>query len=85
MVLAAAVPDYGVHGQAEDVVTPEPRSSDGQELLKISRNEPHGEDEGSVLTVVCIMLDSPRKASFFAAVGLSGMGAGVIDTFLFIR
>lgn len=85
VVLAAASPECGVHGLAEEVVTSGPRNNDGQELLKTSKNEPHGEDKGSVLTVICIMLNTPYKASFFAAVGLSGMGAGVIDTFLFIR
>lgn len=44
-----------------------------------------GEEEGGVLSVVRMMLGNAQNATFFAAVGLSGMGAGVIDTFLFIR
>lgn len=43
------------------------------------------EGKGGVLEAVKILLGSTESASFFAAVGLSGMGAGVIDTFLFIR
>lgn len=43
------------------------------------------EEGGGVLLVVRLMLGNLHNASFFAAVGLSGMGAGVIDTFLFIR
>lgn len=31
------------------------------------------------------MLGNVDTATFFAAVGLSGMGMGVIDMFLFIR
>lgn len=38
-----------------------------------------------VCSAVRLMGGSAESASFFAAVGLSGMGAGVIDTFLFIR
>lgn len=43
------------------------------------------EDETGVLSTVWIMLGNFESASIFAAVGLSGMGFGVIDTFLFIR
>lgn len=42
-------------------------------------------EQGGVLMAVRIMMDTGESASFFTAVGLSGMGAGVIDTFLFIR
>lgn len=38
-----------------------------------------------MVSALKIMLGSRESASFFGAVGLSGMGAGVIDTFLFIR
>lgn len=41
--------------------------------------------QGGVLMAVRIMVSTDQSASFFTAVGLSGMGAGVIDTFLFIR
>ncbi|CAM9669265.1 unnamed protein product [Pylaiella littoralis] len=41
-------------------------------------------EEGGVLMAVRIMVSTDQSASFFTAVGLSGMGAGVIDTFLFI-
>ncbi|CAM9243107.1 unnamed protein product, partial [Laminaria digitata] len=85
VVVAAASSDGCGTGQVEDTVTSGLRSSDGQELPKPRKSEPYEEDKGSVLTVVCIMLGTPCKASFFAAVGFSGMGAGVIDTFLFIR
>lgn len=37
-----------------------------------------------VLTAWRIILGSTESATFFAAVGLSGMGMGLIDTFLFI-
>lgn len=47
---------------------------------------PHGDEkEGHMLPAVWAMLGTARTASFFMAVVLSGMGAGVIDTFLFIR
>lgn len=47
---------------------------------------PHGEEkEGNMLPAVWAMLGTARTASFFTAVVISGMGAGVIDTFLFIR
>ncbi|CAN0360065.1 unnamed protein product [Ectocarpus sp. 8 AP-2014] len=42
-------------------------------------------EQGGVLMAVRIMMYTGESASFFMAVGLSGMGAGVIDTFLFIR
>lgn len=84
VVLVAATSDCGVNGQADDMVTSGPGSSDGQELPTTGKSEPH-EEQGTVLAVVCVMFGTPYKASFFAAVGLSGMGAGVIDTFLFIR
>lgn len=41
--------------------------------------------DGGMMTAVRTMLGSIESASFFGAVCLSGMGAGVIDTFLFIR
>lgn len=44
-----------------------------------------GRGQGGVLMAVRIMVSTDQSASFFMAVGLSGMGAGVIDTFLFIR
>lgn len=40
-----------------------------------------GDTKSSVWAVICTL----PTASFFTAVVLSGMGAGVIDTFLFIR
>ena len=36
-------------------------------------------------SVFSLLLSSPQNFSFFIAVALSGMGCGVIDTFLFIR
>lgn len=42
-------------------------------------------EQGGVLMAVRIMMYTGESTSFFMAVGLSGMGAGVIDTFLFIR
>lgn len=38
-----------------------------------------------MLLAVWVILSTARTASFFMAVVLSGMGAGVINTFLFIR
>lgn len=43
------------------------------------------EDEETVWSAVWLMMGNLQSASFFAAVGLSGMGVGIIDTFLFIR
>lgn len=42
-------------------------------------------EKAGVLMAMKIMLGSDESASFFMAVVLSGMGSGVIDTFLFIR
>lgn len=42
-------------------------------------------DKAGVLMAIRIMLGTDESASFFMAVVLSGMGSGVIDTFLFIR
>ena len=36
-------------------------------------------------SVLSLLLSSSQNSSFFVAVMLSGMGTGVIDTFLFIR
>jgi len=36
-------------------------------------------------SVLSLLLSSSQNLSFFIAVALSGMGSGVIDTFLFIR
>lgn len=82
---ASAISDEVVKGQLQDVVISGLRSSVGQELPKTSRNGPHEEYTSSVLEVIRIMLGTPHKASFFAVVGLSGMGTGVIGTFLFTR
>lgn len=47
---------------------------------------PHNDvEEGDMLAAVWAMLGTAGAASFFMAVVLSGMGAGVINTFLFIR
>lgn len=42
-------------------------------------------EKAGVVMAIRIMLSSDESASFFMAVVLSGMGSGVIDTFLFIR
>lgn len=42
-------------------------------------------DKAGVVMAIRIMLGTDESASFFVAVVLSGMGSGVIDTFLFIR
>lgn len=42
-------------------------------------------EKAGVLMAIRIMLGTDESASFFVAVVLSGMGSGVIDTFLFIR
>ncbi len=41
--------------------------------------------KGGVVMAIRIMLGADESATFFMAVVLSGMGKGVIDTFLFIR
>lgn len=84
-VHAAASSDGGVDGQVEGLAISGPRSSLGQKRVETSASEPPEEEEESVMAVVRIMLGTPHTASLFAAVGLSGMGAGIIDTFLFIR
>lgn len=40
--------------------------------------------EPGVLSALWIMFSTTQNASFFASVTLSGMGKGVIDTFLFV-
>lgn len=42
-------------------------------------------EEGGVFSAVRIILGTTQSVTFFSAVVLSGMSAGVIDTFLFIR
>lgn len=81
VVPTTATADYGLSDAVEGVVTSRPRSTAGKKL----RIETHEEAKVGVLTAVRFMLGTPHKATFFAAVGLSGMGAGVIDMFLFIR
>lgn len=84
-VLVAASSDCGVDGQVEDMAISEPRRSREQKRVEASASEPAEKDEESVLAAVRIMLGTPHTATFFAAVGLSGMAAGIMDTFLFIR
>lgn len=43
------------------------------------------EERGVLPSVLSLLLSSSQNLSFFIAVALSGMGSGVIDTFLFIR
>lgn len=43
------------------------------------------EDRRVLPSVLSLLLSSSQNLSFFIAVTLSGMGSGVIDTFLFIR
>lgn len=43
------------------------------------------EQEGNgVLSAVWLMFSTPQNASFFTAVALSGVGKGIINTFLLI-
>lgn len=86
---AAAV--WDISDEVEGGVTPGLRNNFGQESLgqgldEASKSEMR-EEEGNdgVLAAVRVMLATPYNATFFAAVGMSGMGAGVIDMFLFIR
>lgn len=44
----------------------------------------HEKKESGVLAALWIMFSTTQNASFFASVTLSGMGKGVIDTFLFV-
>ena len=82
---ADATADCGISHQVEGVVSSEPSNRTGQELHETGKSETHEEEKVGVLAVVHVMLSTPHNATFFAAVGLSGMGAGVIDMFLFIR
>lgn len=50
------------------------------ETLQANKGEP-----GSPASTVWSAIRTVRTASFFMVVVLSGMGAGVIDTFLFMR
>lgn len=43
------------------------------------------EERRAFPSVLSLLLSSSQNLSFFIAVTLSGMGSGVIDTFLFIR
>lgn len=45
----------------------------------------HDEGNKGVLPAFWVLLGSAHASSFFVAVVLSGIGAGVINTFLFIR
>lgn len=49
-------------------------------LLPTKKGEPKGTS-----STMWAVISTVHTASFFSAVVLSGMGAGVIDTFLFIR
>lgn len=81
--------------QTHDTLLPRstgPRSGRGEGVTdtedgsgRVRLQEANERPKEGVLTVVRIMLATDQSASFFMAVGLSGMGAGVIDTFLFIR
>lgn len=44
----------------------------------------HDQKETGVLSALRIMFSTPQNASFFVSVTLSGMGKGVIETFLFV-
>ncbi len=60
-------------------------SSGGEAGPATSSSDSGREAPVGVLMAVRIMVGTDQNASFFTAVGLSGMGSGVIDTFLFIR
>lgn len=87
--------DEEVEAQTHDTLLPRPigrssgrcdRVADAAGSRERARlQEAKERAEVGVLAVVRIMLATEQSASFFIAVGLSGMGAGVIDTFLFIR
>lgn len=57
----------------------------GFKTKDVEKGELSGAEKGSILSVVWLMLSTAEHASFFATVGLSGMGAGILDTFLLIR
>lgn len=77
----------------------EARTNDGDALLEYRPGDSStggegkregGAEEGAgekvgVVMAIRIMLGTDESASFFTAVVLSGMGRGVIDTFLFTR
>ena len=70
-------------GQAKD----ETNGGKYPELLLACKEEGDKgeEEEGGALSAAWFLLSTVPTASFFLAVVLSGMGAAVIDTFLFIR
>lgn len=82
---ATASVECSVSDQVKVVVTSGPVSTFGQELHDTNKGETYEEGKVGVLAIVRVMLATSHNATFFAAVGLSGMGAGIIDMFLFIR
>lgn len=48
------------------------------------QDQGHDREEHGVLRAVWLMFSTRTNVSFFLAVALSGIGKGVIDTFLFI-
>lgn len=75
---------------AGDGASGQPRTADNN----VENANPRTGDEGfrgtpkkegsGVLSAVWLMFSTPRNASFFTAVVLSGMGKGIIDTFRFV-
>lgn len=95
--VAAAAADN--HLDCYDDDENEAQTNDDDALLEYhprdsSRKSGEGKREGGaegarekagVVMAIRVMLGTDESASFFMAVVLSGMGRGVIDTFLFIR
>lgn len=75
---------------ADDEASIKTRTSDLESAIATAdigderyRGPPEQEGNG-VLSAVSLMFGTPQNASFFTAVALSGMGKGIINTFLFI-
>ncbi|CAB1096853.1 unnamed protein product [Ectocarpus sp. CCAP 1310/34] len=98
-VAAAAADNHLDLHDDDDDDDNEAQTTDGDALLEYHPGDSRtggggkregGEEEGAgekagVVMAIRIMLSTDESASFFTAVVLSGMGRGVIDTFLFIR
>ena len=68
----------GADEDIEDGTTPDDITDEAQGGTSEQEEDP------GVLAALWIMFSTTQNASFFVSVTLSGMGKGVIDTFLFV-
>ena len=60
-------------------------TEDGNIKKSSDEGGPQDEKMSALSTILVLILGTVENASFFSAIVLSGMAAGVIETFLFIR